>query len=259
MKFHRFVAACTSLSLLCSWCLTAAVGGGHTPPSPPPCTADGVCLPARHWGIVQPKWRQWPGTSTAADSTPTPATDPLGPLVQPPPIDEDREAPPQIQAIEPEVESSGGASGFELPPMPEFETPSPDQGGSAPPPAAPPTGQGNPVPNTPGPLDLPPLPFGDPLPSLTPPQQIQQSRVPPPARQQSTQVAGVNRDNAPPTMPFAIQQAVGNGVSQASFAPPIQMMHGRSVETRAVAPAVGALPVGENSPPALPAIFYQNK
>ncbi len=268
MKFRRIVAASTSLSLIGSWCLASAVGGHPTPPSPPPCTADGACLPAQPWGLTKPRWRQWPGTPSGELATPTPAADPLGPIVQPPPIDEDREAPPQIEAIEPEADTSSGASGIELPTLPEFDTPATEEGRTAPPPAGPPAGPGKPGIGVPGPLDLPPLPFGDPLPSLTPSTQIQQSRVMPVAPQ-PTRAASASRDNAPPAMPFALQQAVGNSVLQASFAPtqcepvpykhvPREPVQHESAIDRSVAPAVATSPVGSNAPPALPAIFYQN-
>jgi hypothetical protein len=255
MKLRKLSVATAGLCLLGS----LALAGTHTPPSPPPCTADGGCHPAREWGIQRPRWRRWPGAESSTAARDGAVADPRNPLsdyAKPDPTEEDREAPPRVDAIERPPVETGGARDVEIPPMPEFDRPAPE--GDVPPmPRAPggESGEGGipgielpPVaPPTTNPLDLPPLPFGDPLPNNARPSATRQvvgtsgPRLLPPAP----------KDNAPPAMPVALESALGIGSSPA-FAPMGQI----PPAPRAIAPASAQLPTGPNAPPVLPSIFF---
>lgn len=115
---------------LVPWVATASVLAAPIGrPTPPPCAAEGACVPRRAtWGYSETQWRLWPGTSLSDDDeageqkiggVDVPDTDP------PLPKNEDRLAPPTVDALEPEAEVRGpgdeAAPGIELPSDDEFE------------------------------------------------------------------------------------------------------------------------------------------
>ncbi|MDC0936611.1 hypothetical protein OAS39_10015 [Pirellulales bacterium] len=89
----------------------AALFAAH-PPTPPPCAADGTCLPKwTTWGVYKTNWRPWPGdnagiTPTPAASEPSPGSaEDLGGFQLPEPRDETKVGP---QAIERDAPADGG-------------------------------------------------------------------------------------------------------------------------------------------------------
>ncbi|QDU91667.1 hypothetical protein Pla175_50970 [Pirellulimonas nuda] len=168
MPLHRTIrlAACLAVALPLS-----AEAGGHHPPdrlTPPPCSAEGGCVPNRtDYGYYPGRWRRWPGDYDEAFPTPAgtaeesalPTVEPIAPEV------EDRQAPPPSESKEePETSDDAGSGGeMELPPLPGLpglpgmpgpgpgagsgDAPAPPSGGSNPPPRlpfGPPAGFGNP-------------------------------------------------------------------------------------------------------------------
>ena len=58
------------LALLLAGSETLSYGVGNLPPTPCPCTADGVCRPKRDsWGHYETRWRTWPGDPASQEPT----------------------------------------------------------------------------------------------------------------------------------------------------------------------------------------------
>ncbi len=58
------------LALLLAGSESLSYGVGNLPPTPCPCTADGVCRPNRDsWGHYETRWRTWPGDPASQEPT----------------------------------------------------------------------------------------------------------------------------------------------------------------------------------------------
>lgn len=99
-------------------------------PTPPPCSAEGACVPYRPtWGYTQTQWRLWPGTTLdergeAAESKIGGGD--IGDTDPPDAEHEDRLAPPTVEALEPEPaprRSEEETPGVDLPTEDELERP----------------------------------------------------------------------------------------------------------------------------------------
>lgn len=94
--------------------------------TPPPCSADGSCVPARAtYGYHKTQWRLWPGTSIStksADDTRRPSATDIGPTAKPDPDREDKLAPPKVDALEPKSREEERED-IELPDLGEFAPP----------------------------------------------------------------------------------------------------------------------------------------
>lgn len=216
---------CVLCSAFGSWVATAgllAAPIGH--PTPPPCSADGTCVPARAtWGYHRTQWRLWPGTSID-DALPGDeaalGSDYIGPTAKPERAVEDKQAPPKVEALEPESEApDAGGTEFELPEM-DMEDAAPGERQPAEPDGLAPPRPGF-MDRVPGglpfdepaeeaapavPRQEPALPFGQPpaapLDRPTPPADLFPSNMP---RRMEGPSLG---DDRPPALPFAMQQGV---------------------------------------------------
>ena len=279
MKATRTILALTLAIALCAENL--AVAAHVIPPTPPPCSADGVCYPHRNtWGHYGTRWRQWPGV---AAPTPTPALPEsvLPAFEAPQPEEEERQAPPPIEVPAPEEEEDdeeGDAPPdvppFTLPPLPQPTRPGqpaparPE--GTAPPPL--PFGQPPERPTT-------PLPFGEPLerPGTPPPATLRPAPMTPAAPtpgglvppaplpfgpeaqtplRPSSRPAAINDFDAPPGLPSNLtQRTTRAAVSLTGQVPasPRRLPTASAAADGGVVPA--AVAIGQGVPRALPAVY----
>lgn len=195
-------------------------------PTPPPCSAEGACVPRRAtWGYSQTQWRLWPGTTIESEGsakgpaiggTDIPGTDfPL-------PANEDLLAPPMVDALEPAppVEPNTDDEGRELPSREELENGERPVRPTTPTPPRP--GFMNPAPNE-LPEGQPVLPFGQPpagggaepaLPFGQPP-----TALPPSSSREPIQGPAFGGD-APPPLPVGLNPG-GTPRPPRSFSPQV--------------------------------------
>jgi hypothetical protein len=104
-------------SMLALYLLSDRAGATHPPldrPTPPPCSADGICRAnPETWGVYSTRWRRWP---TEVLELPPEAPEPINklapdvpPYVTPPPEEEDRRAPPPTKPATEATEEGAAA------------------------------------------------------------------------------------------------------------------------------------------------------
>lgn len=262
--------------------------------TPPPCSADGSCVPARTtWGYHKTQWRLWPGTSVetrTADDTRSARGSELGATAKPDPTREDKLAPPKVDALDPDSGDSEPEAEFELPELRDFAPPARepaenDSNRFEPPrpgfldrplgaPADAPSGEA--APDRPAPR----IPFGQ------PPAAPERAVTPPddlfPYNQPSVRPYG---DDVPPPLPFVQspgkfspaksaptprQRVAPSHVLQASATLATQrdtrvaaisaQLPSRRPQTHAAQPQATQLRKGKaDAPPALPAVWIEGR